>query len=105
MGVTATPTLLKPRADDRYPSRFGSQVRITERLDPVVYGTADSGPLNEQQLHFYENNGFLHFDSLLTPAEVKTCLDEVHRLRADEAVKDTEQAIVEPDSREMRSLF
>ena len=105
MGEAALPALLKPRADDRYPSRFGEQARITERLDPVVYGAPGSGPLSEQQLHFYENNGYLNFDDLLTPAEVQTCLDELHRLRADESVKRIEQAVIEPGSQELRSIF
>lgn len=115
MAMTSTPTtmgadarnpqLSRPRPDDRYPSRFGSEVLITRRLDPVVWGSASDGPLSEMELNFYTDNGYLHFDDLLTPEEVDTCLQELQRLRADETIKHAEEAVIEPGSRELRSLF
>lgn len=101
----ASPALARPRADDRYPSRFGREVLISRRQDPVVWGEADHGPLTAHQLHHYEDNGFLHFDDLLAPDEVQACLDELQRLRADETLKDTDEAVIEPGSRELRSIF
>ena len=101
----ATPVLQRPRADDRYPSRFGREVLISRRQDPVVWGQPGQGPLTDHQLHHYEDNGFLHFDDLLSPEEVQACLDELHALRANEAIKDSDETVIEPGSRELRSIF
>lgn len=103
--TAAIPALQRPRADDRYPSRFGREVLITRRLDPVVWGEPGHGPLSESQLHYYTDHGYLHFDDLLNPEEVQTCLDELQRLRSDESLKDTDEAVIEPGSRELRSIF
>ena len=105
MGAAARPVLAQPREDDRYPSRFGARGQIKKRLDPVVWGTPEQGSLSNSQLMFYEDNGYLNFDQLLTPDEVLTCLEELQRLRASEAVKRADEAVVEPGSRELRSLF
>lgn len=101
----ALPQATQPRPDDRYPSRFEPKASIIARQDPVVYGKTDDGPLNQGQLHFFEDNGYLNFDDLLTPQEVQTCLQELERLRADESVKDSDEAVIEPGSRELRSIF
>lgn len=105
MGVAATPIHTQPRGDDRYPSRFEPQARITDRLDPVVHGSPDDGPLSASQLHFYLDNGYLNFDELLNATEIQACLDELQRLRSDEATKTAAQAVIEPGSRELRSIF
>jgi len=97
--------LTRPRADDRYPSRFGSEVLISHRQDPVVWGQAGTGPLSEHQLLHYEDHGFLHFDDLLDANDVQACLDELQRLRDDDRLKDAEEAVIEPGSRALRSLF
>lgn len=102
--TSATPRLAQPRIDDRYPSRFGGAT-LTDRQDPVVYGSSEDGPLDQGQLHFYEDNGYLSFDELLSPAEVQACLDELNRLRTDESIKDADEAVIEPGSRELRSVF
>lgn len=90
---------------DRYPSRHAPQHRISNRLDPVVYGTAETGPLDASQLGFYQDNGYLTLDQLLTPAELVRCAEELQRLRADEQIKASDEAVIEPESRELRSLF
>ncbi|MDZ4236597.1 MAG: ectoine hydroxylase [Hydrogenophaga sp.] len=105
MGVAATPIHAQPRGDDRYPSRFDAQVHITDRLDPVLYGSPDDGPLSASQLNFYLDNGYLNFDELLSAAEIQACLDEVQKLRSDDAVKASDRAVIEPGSGELRSLF
>lgn len=103
--MKATSLPRHPRADDRYPSRFGRDILITPRLDPVVWGEPGRGPLSESQLNDYIDHGYLHFDDLISPEEVQTYLDELQRLRADEAIKDADEAVIEPGSRELRSLF
>jgi ectoine hydroxylase len=95
----------QPRADDRYPTRFASHAHISNRLDPVVHGQVGAGPLSEQQLRNYDDHGYLHFTHLLSDQDVQDCLDELARLRADEALKDSDEAVIEPGSRELRSIF
>lgn len=93
------------REDDRYPSRHAPEARISPRLDPVVHGKPGDGPLTQQQLLFYEDNGYLGFDALLSEADITAALLELQKLRQDEAVKDADEAVIEPGSRELRSIF
>jgi ectoine hydroxylase len=93
------------RADDRYPSRHAPEARISPRQDPVVYGKAGDGPLTQHQLLFYEDNGYLGFEQLLDESDISAALQELQRLRQDEAIKDSAEAVIEPDSRELRSIF
>jgi ectoine hydroxylase len=103
--TVATPVLNRPRADDRYPSRFGSEVLISRRLDPVVWGEPGQGPLSASQLNDYVDHGHLNFDDLLSSDDVQACLDELQRLRSDDTIKDSDEAVIEPGSRELRSIF
>lgn len=94
-----------PLPIDRYPSRLAPEARITNRLDPVVYGRAETGPLDASQLGFYQDNGYLSLNQLFGPTELADCLAELQRLRSDEAGKDAPEAVIEPESRELRSIF
>lgn len=105
MGPAATPVLAQPRSDDHYPSRFDPEPRTSPRLDPVHYSDPEGGPLSAGQGHFYLDQGYLHFEQLLSPDEVQDCLDEVQRLRGDGAAKASDRAVIEPSSGELRSLF
>ena len=84
-------TLPKPTASaaagDRYPSRQAPEARITNRLDPVVYGRAETGPLDASQLGFYQDNGYLSLHQLFGPTELADCLAELQRLRSDDAAQ------------------
>ncbi len=95
----------RPREDDRYPSRFDLQPRIDDRRDPVVHGGAEDGPLDEAQLCFYRDNGYLHFDALLSAVELQRCLDELDRLRASVGEQSDPTVVIEPGSRALRSIF
>ena len=88
--TVATPVLSSPRGDDRYPSRFGSEVLISRRLDPVVWGSAEQGPLSQSQLNYYTDHGHLHFDDLLSADDVQACLDELQRLLDDKTIKNAD---------------
>jgi len=105
MTQAATPALARPRTGDRYPSRFDAKPKIVDRLDPVLHGVGESGPLSARQLLFYKDNGYLSFDELLGPAEVQGCLDELARMRTDEAITSADEAVIEPGSRALRSIF
>jgi len=90
---------------DRYPSRISHTPTVTARLDPVVYGTANSGPLDQKTLELYSENGFLHFDSLLEGDELAVYLKELERLCVDPSIKESPEVVIEPDSGELRSIF
>jgi ectoine hydroxylase len=90
---------------DRYPSRQEPAPRISNRLDPVVYGAAAGGPLAESQLRFFEDHGYLTMDQLFSEAELASYVLELQRLRSDEQAKSAPEAVIEPESRELRSIF
>ena len=90
---------------DRYPSRVSDHPSVIARRDPVVYGSATDGPLDQATLDLYEDNGLLHFDALFDEAHLQSWIAELDRLRASESVKSAREAIVEPYSQELRSIF
>ncbi len=90
---------------DPYPSRVFDSPRTLERKDPVVYGRAESGPLDDAQLASYESRGYLRIDAILGADEIDSYLQELERLRASDLVKHAPEAVVEPQSRELRSVF
>src|SRR5690606_27556365 len=77
---------------------------ITERLDPVVHGDAD-GPLDPEMVSSFEDDGFLALPGFLPSHEVAALNDELHRIAVDDGLKAMPQAIVEPDSDALRSIF
>ncbi|ARU05530.1 ectoine hydroxylase [Comamonas serinivorans] len=93
------------REDDRYPSRHASRASVTPRQDPVVHGEAGDGPLTPSQLLFFQDNGYLSFDALLDPDAIRACQQELQRLRDDDRVHQADEAVIEPGSRALRSIF
>ncbi|WP_064456992.1 ectoine hydroxylase [Streptomyces hygroscopicus] len=83
---------------DLYPTRGGREV-ATPRQDPVVHG-----PLTPD-LEPYERDGFLTAGQLLTGDEVAEYRAELDRLVRDPALRADERRVVEPRSREVRSVF
>jgi ectoine hydroxylase len=78
---------------DMYASRTDRMSAIIARQDPVVYGGGSyADAVAADQLQNYERNGFL-------------VLDDVERLRADPAIKSLDEAIAEPGSDAVRSIF
>ncbi|MFF2849207.1 ectoine hydroxylase [Streptomyces sp. NPDC058001] len=90
---------------DLYPSRGATEVSVP-RQDPVFWGAPDTpGPIASGDLEGYERDGFLSVEQLIGPDEVAVYHDELERLIADPAVRADERSIVEPTSREIRSVF
>lgn len=87
---------------DLYPSRVGGTSALRERLDPVVYGPANSA-LTDPERECYRRDGFLPLNDLLNPVEVGHLLFELRTL----AARDTErpEVILEPESKAVRSVF
>ncbi|MEU2684409.1 ectoine hydroxylase [Streptomyces hygroscopicus] len=94
--MTMTRTTAAER--DLYPTR-GSREVATPRQDPVVHG-----PLTPD-LEPYERDGFLTAGQLLTGDEVAEYRAELDRLVRDPALRGDERRVVEPRSREVRSVF
>ncbi|HEX2825755.1 MAG TPA: ectoine hydroxylase [Burkholderiales bacterium] len=90
---------------DAYQSRSDNESAILRRQDPVVYGRADEPGLTEHQLKAYLKNGFVFLKEFFRPDEVAVFLREARRLAADPAIGGREEAIREPDSDQVRSIF
>ncbi|WP_406728181.1 ectoine hydroxylase [Streptomyces sp. GD-15H] len=102
--TTATPST-ETHVPDLYPTRGPAEV-LTPRQDPVVWGAPDApGPITPADLKSFERDGFLAVDQLITEDEVAVYRDELNRLIADPAIRADERSIVEPRSKEIRSVF
>jgi ectoine hydroxylase len=88
-----------------YPSRTGGEPRRIERCDPILYGGSGDGLLTTQQLADYERDGFLILPNYLPGAQLDACLAELEKVRHDDTLKARDEAIVEPESNNLRSLF
>ena len=93
--------------EDMYPSRGDGTTGIIERVEPVVYPgeMRDSGPLDQQSLLKYEETGFLFLESFFDEREVKVMRRELDSLRTNEKVRQSEIAVTEALSGEIRSIF
>ena len=90
---------------DVYQSRTDGEAAIMRRRDPVVYGSADDAGLHEHQLKSYQKNGFVFLKEFFSPADVAVMLEEAQRMAADPQIRGREEAIAEPGSDEVRSVF
>ena len=93
---------------DLYPSRIEADANILPRRDPVVYGQPaehGGGPLSAAQLADYERDGFLILPEFLSEPQVAACLREVRRLCESDEARQRPEAIIEPESNELRSMF
>lgn len=95
--------------NDLYPTRkFVSSPTIMERKDPIVYGDKilkDSEVLSQEKLKFFEDNGYLFFPNFFSTDEITTFHSILEKLAHDENLKKLSQFIIEPESRDVRSIF
>ncbi|MDT9696062.1 ectoine hydroxylase [Streptomyces sp. P17] len=90
---------------DLYPSRGATEV-TTPRRDPVVWSPPGAqGPISVPDLQSYERDGFLAVDQLITDDEVTVYRQELERLVTDPGIRADERSIIEPQSKEIRSVF
>ncbi|GHE10037.1 ectoine hydroxylase [Streptomyces alanosinicus] len=90
---------------DLYPTRGAAEVTVP-RQDPVVWGSPDTpGPIPVADLQAYDRDGFLAIDQLITPDEVEVYGRELERLVTDPEIRADGRSIVEPKSKEIRSVF
>ncbi|ENH95563.1 ectoine hydroxylase [Gracilibacillus halophilus YIM-C55.5] len=91
---------------DLYPSRINGYPEIFERKDPVIHSsTPEDGPLNQDQLTSYEENGYLFLPTLFSEQEVKTLQAELHRNMDDNKQSDQSYVVRESQSNDIRSVF
>jgi len=92
---------------DRYPSRGEQTTGILERKEPVVHpeNPSEEKSLGAESLARYEKTGYLYLDSFFSEEEVNALKDEMEALRANEQVRQSEIAVTEALSGEIRSIF
>ncbi len=90
---------------DAYPTRLSTPAAPMRREDPVVWGSAEDGPMDATTLASYDEKGYLTIDELVTPDEVELFRAELRRLSDDPVVRADERTIVERQSQEVRSIF
>ncbi|PMR75365.1 ectoine hydroxylase [Billgrantia endophytica] len=93
---------------DLFPTRLERKLGMFERFDPVVHSEGaqrSNGPLNEDQLHEYEQKGFLSFENFFEKEEMEAFLQELSDYEEDEDLKLSEGTVLEPGRQEIRSIF
>jgi len=93
---------------DVYQSRVDDETAILLRQDPIVYSDprAEVSPgLTQHQLKQYQKNGFILLKSLFSEEETGRLLAEARKMAADSKVRAREEAIREPGSDAVRSVF
>ncbi|MBX9905689.1 MAG: ectoine hydroxylase [Burkholderiales bacterium] len=93
---------------DIYQSRTDRESAILQRQDPVFYpGPYAKGgfALSEHQLRNYRKNGFIQLRGLLPGAEVAELLSEAGHLAVASGREQRPEAVYEPDSSDVRSVF
>ncbi len=93
---------------DTYQSRVDNETAILLRQDPIVYSdprTEVPNGLAQHQLKNYQKNGFILLKGLFSEQEAALFLDEARRMTVDPKIRAREEAIAEPGSDEVRSVF
>lgn len=90
---------------DLYQTRVSRETALIERQDPTVYGTAESGPLTQEQLDQHATYGYTNLDKMVTADQLGTYQAELNRLLKDPSLEGDERVIREKDSQEIRSIF
>ncbi|GAA0496622.1 ectoine hydroxylase [Salinibacillus aidingensis] len=90
---------------DFYPSRVNPEPSIMERKDPVLYGSQSDGPLNNTELDFYKQNGYIFLEKMFTDDEVDVLRKELDQTMNDHKSVERPDVVREQGSDEIRSIF
>lgn len=91
---------------DLYPSRHGLVAELMPRLDPVVHSEWDKdAPITREQAERFDRNGYLVLEDLFSEKEIAFLQREAGTLLGDPDALEAETVIVEPDGKEVRSIF
>lgn len=96
------------KTQDLFPTRLERKLGMMERIDPSLYGEAGAagrGPLGEDELRRYDEDGFLFFEGFFQPEEMQGFLDDLRESESDEDLKLSEGTVLEPGKEEIRSIF
>lgn len=91
---------------DLYPSRKNEE-RVLERVDNTVYSKKRVGDysLNNIELEEYEKNGFIVFPNVFSQDEIQEMASELDFMANNSDLKQNEEFILEPQSKELRTIF
>lgn len=105
--VADTPSTVQAKVMDAYPTRLAQAPKsLTQpRYDGVVKGRQLPGPLTQAQLDEFERNGYLFIPNLFIGEELTALREELSALMSNDAYRDKEFSVTEPESQEIRSLF
>lgn len=93
-------------AQDHYASRAGSAEHFIARRDPVVYSSRAARSSDDAaRVQSYERDGFIVIDNLFSPQEIECFQREALRLQHELRQERRDELIIEPESREVRSIF
>ncbi|MDD2895908.1 MAG: phytanoyl-CoA dioxygenase family protein [Aliarcobacter sp.] len=92
--------------EDLYPSRTNEE-KILPRVDPTIYSKKIVGEhsLDENELKYYEENGFIMFPNMFSKNEVEELKNELIELENNQKLREKEELISEPDSEQLRTIF
>lgn len=91
---------------DLYPTRCESEPRLLPRGEPVARRDWNpQAPLSAAQTEQFDRDGFLVLENVFSPEEVAALQAETGSLLADPAGLKSETVVIEPGSREVRSIF
>jgi len=101
------PSAQRETVQDEYPTRLASApASLTlPRRDAVVKGRDLTGPLSQEQLDEFERKGFLFIPNLISGEELEALCHEMTLLMSNDAYRDQEFSVTEPESHNIRSLF
>ncbi|GGO77935.1 ectoine hydroxylase [Marinobacterium nitratireducens] len=92
--------------EDLYPSRQLDRPVWLERQDPVVYrDDLEAAPIAPELIAQFERDGYMVLPELFSPEEVAVLRAELNRLRQDEKTLASDEAVREPESGALRSVF
>jgi len=92
-------------AADAYPSRVGHKPVTLPRVDPIVYGQPEAGPLDASALEAYRRDGYLVFDEMFRADEAASLRKAIDALRSSDDVVNLPEVIREPSGDGIRSIF
>ncbi|GKU79086.1 ectoine hydroxylase [Paenibacillus sp. L3-i20] len=91
---------------DKYPTRKQDQPSFLERQDPVVYNyELNQAEIDQSQLAFYEENGYLFIEQFFNPDEVENLKSELNQLLLSSKSVEAPEVILEPGGDQVRSIF
>jgi ectoine hydroxylase len=93
------------RPRDPYATRVDASGAVTDRPDPVVWGSAAGGPLTVEDVARYEEDGFVVLPGLLGADDAEALREHAEELAWRMANADAPEVVFEPGGEAIRSLF